>query len=78
MENKKEMKNERYFIVNFLHEESDNNAGLSMASTVICTNGEYVNYKKFRKGEYDRNGFTKVMILNIWELSESDYNDFIK
>lgn len=67
----------RYFIVTFsFSAESGNGFG---SSKTITTGGNYLNEKKFIesiKEDYKEYKFNSVIILNIIELSEQDFNQY--
>ena len=64
MKNKK-----RYFLVSW---RGAKNTGL----TSFMTDGCYINQDKTRDAIEDRNSVSPIVITNIIELSENDFNDF--
>lgn len=66
------MKN-RYFLVSF-NFSSDSGHGFGNSKTV--TNGGYLNEKEFLDSMKKEHKFNSVIILNIIELSEQDFNEY--
>lgn len=44
----------------------------------ITTKGSYVNWKEIEEYWFKNQNKTNMVVSNIIELNESDYNDFIK
>ena len=66
----------RYFLVSYQF-HLDGKDGFGYSSHI--TKGGYINLKDFTNLKEKTLGKTaSIVILNIMELNESDYNDFIK
>ena len=70
------MNKSRYFLV-FL--EGKNEKGNRIRGmTDFVTNGFYLNHKKMIETLKEDHSATNVIITNIIELNQSDYNDFFE
>jgi hypothetical protein len=72
----------RYFITFYTCSQSDNVSGYKIGwCTSICEDGSFVNRKSvenFVRSSKGNENVRDVIITNILELSESDFQDFIK
>lgn len=66
----------RYFIVSYRATAKELSSVIGLEACII--NNGYLNGVEFQKSTCDKLGFRKVIITNITELNESDYNDFIR
>jgi hypothetical protein len=64
----------RYFIISIIRKDKNSNMGYSDMSMQHV--GGYINRKDFIKSMHGDYGFTEVVILNIVEITKSDYENY--
>ena len=70
------MKNKnRYFLITYVALTKNGDKAHGNA-TIITNDGEYINRKSIKAHIHKEEGFVKISLTNIIELTESDHNDY--
>lgn len=67
----------RYFIVSYQFKNKCNESGFGTV-TVTTNDGSFLNYKKLSEGLNVSGNPGNIVVLNIIEVTNTDFNDYIK